>query len=256
MPPGFSYNASMQGTWNRVEIAGKPADVYQLAAGTRPRFGILFLHGSSMQTLRDRPVFTRLFDELRLGCICPLGQNSWWADRIHIEFDARVTTERFVLDKVLPDFGVRWGLVPRAVGLLGVNMGGQGALRLAFKHPDQFPAVAGIASAIEYHQLFDQGTSLDAMYDSKEQCRQDTVLLHIHPSRFPPHIFFCSDPDDELWHRGNDRLHEKLSALGVTHQCDLRTQAGGDSWEYHEHMADRALRFLYAGLDHESRRLL
>ena len=70
------------------------------------------------------------------------------------------------------------------------------ALRLAFKHANLFPVVAAIAAAIDYHEIYGQGTPLDTMYDCKEQCRQDTVLLHIHPSHYPPHLFFCIDADD------------------------------------------------------------
>ena len=64
--------------------------------------------------------------------------------------------------------------------------------------------------------------------------------MHVHPGRFPPHLFFCSDPDDP-WHRGADRLHEKLAALGVEHECDLETRAGGHSWQYFNHLAERAV---------------
>jgi S-formylglutathione hydrolase len=94
------------------------------------------------------------------------------------------------------------------------------------------------------------------MYNSKEQCRQDTALMHVPPFNPPPHIFFCIDPDDRQWYRGNDRLHEKLSALGVPHEIDLTTRAGGHSWDYFNHMAERTIRFVHAGLEHESRRLL
>jgi S-formylglutathione hydrolase len=59
-----------------------------------------------------------------------------------------------------------------------------------------------------------------------------------------------------MWHRGNDRLHEKLSALGVPHTIDFETQAGGHTWPYFERMADPALRFLVESLEKESRRLL
>jgi S-formylglutathione hydrolase FrmB len=79
--------------------------------------------------------------------------------------------------------------------------------------------------------------------------------MHVHPSRHPPHLFFCSDPDDP-WHRGNERLREKLVALGVEHECDLETRAGGHSWQYFNHLADRAVRFLHSGLEQQSRRLL
>ncbi len=129
-------------------------------------------------------------------------------------------------------------------------------MRLAFKHARRFPVVAAIAPALEYHQLYGQGTPIDEMYDSKEQCRQDTAILHVPPHDYPPHIFFCTDPDDADWYRGADRLHEKLNALGVPHECDLATRRGGHSWNYYEGMAERAVRFLEKGLEQESRRLL
>jgi S-formylglutathione hydrolase len=241
-------------TWSRADIAGKPADIYDPPGA--PRFGVLYLHGIGLETLASADTFTRLFAELRLACVCPHGQRSWWADRICAEFDPKVTPERYLLDAVLPFFAQRWGLHPRAIGLLGISMGGQGALRLAFKHPDTFPVVAAISPAIEFHERYNEGSPLDDMYDSKEQCRQDTAPMHIHPSHFPPHIFYCIDPTDAAWYRGNDRLHEKLAALGVQHQLDMATRAGGHSWDYFNHMAERVVRFVHAGLEHESRRLL
>jgi esterase/lipase superfamily enzyme len=245
----------MNAAWSRLDIGGKPADVYDLPDAMKPRFGILYLHGAGLETLVDRPAFTRLFDELKLVCICPHGQRSWWADRICAEFDLQTTAERHLLQSVVPFFAQRWSLAPRGIGLLGISMGGQGALRIAFKYPDTFPVVAAITPAIEYHELYGQGTPLDDMYDSKEQCRQDTAPMHLHPSHYPPHIFYAIDPDD-AWLRGSDRLHEKMSALGVPHEIDLTTRAGGHSWDYFNHLAERAMHFVHQGLEQESRRLL
>jgi S-formylglutathione hydrolase len=176
-------------------------------------------------------------------------------DRICPEFDEVISPERYLLSSVLPEFDIRWGLKPPAIGLLGYEMGGQGALRLAFKYPDRFPAVAAVTPAIEYHEWYYRDTPIMDMYTSKEQCRQDTAPMHIHPTNFPPHIYFCCDPAEREWFRGTDRLHEKLAALGITHQCDLETSASG-GWGYFEKMVEPALRFLSAGLDKESRRLL
>jgi S-formylglutathione hydrolase len=245
----------MSGQWEEVVIGGKQADLYEPPGLARPRFGVLHLHGVGLETLRDRPAFTQLFDELHIVCLCPHGQRSWWGDRICPEFDPGITPEKYLLTQVLPYFQERWQLAPRAIGLEGISMGGQGALRLAFKYPNLIPVVAGISSALDYHEWYGQGTPLDDMYDSKEQGRQDTALMHIHPSQYPPHIFFAIDPEDP-WYRGNDRLHEKLNALGIPHEADLTTRAGGHSWEYFNHMADRAVRFLHRGLEQESRRLL
>src|SRR6516225_4695671 len=121
----------MNGTWQTIDIAGKPADVYALPGGVRPRFGVLYLHPVGLETLVGNTAFTRLFNELRLACVCPHGQRSWWADRVCPEFDPSLTAERYLLDHVLPFFQATWGLTPPAVGLLGISMGGQGALRLA-----------------------------------------------------------------------------------------------------------------------------
>src|SRR6266536_1603074 len=84
----------MNGAWTNLDLAGKTADVYDLPAGQKPRYGVLHLHGLARQTLRDRPVFTRLFDELGLVCICPHGQRSWWTDRVCPEFDPKLTAEQ------------------------------------------------------------------------------------------------------------------------------------------------------------------
>jgi len=50
--------------------------------------------------------------------------------------------------------------------------------------------VAAISAAIEYHELYGQGTTIDEMYDSMEQCRQDSAILHVHPSN--PRLTFFS----------------------------------------------------------------
>jgi S-formylglutathione hydrolase len=243
----------MNGTWTTTDIAGHPADMYEPA--NRPRLAVLFLHDLDGQTLRGRTAFTRPFDELGLGCVCPHGGASWWVDRPTPAFAGPLTPERYLLDSVVPYFRERWGIEPRGIGLLGVGMGGQGALRLAFKHPALFAVVAGIASAIDYYELYGRGTPLDDTYDSKEQCRQDTAPLHVHPSNYPPHIFFAVDPDDP-WLRGNDRLHEKLGALGIAHEIDFTTRAGGHSWDYFDRVAERALCLIHSGLVQQGRRLL
>jgi S-formylglutathione hydrolase len=217
---------------------------------------VLFLHPVGLETLVNNATYSRLFDQFKLVCVSPHGGRCWWADKACSEFDPVVTPEQHLLQHVLPFFHERWQLVPRSIGLLGISMGGQGALRLAFKHPQLFPVAAAISSAIEYQELYGEGSPIDVMYDSKEQCRQDTALMHVPPFNPPPQLFFCIDPADVRWYRGNDRLHEKLSALGVAHTCDLTTQAGGHSWQYFDHMAEPALRFLYSGLEQESRRLL
>jgi pimeloyl-ACP methyl ester carboxylesterase len=244
----------MNGMWTQETIAGKIADVFTPAA--TPRFAVFFLHGIGLETLRGNAVYTNIFQKRNLACVSPHGQRSWWLDRVCPEYDPVVSPEKHLLESVVPFSRERWKLGPRALGVFGISMGGQGALRLALRHPQVFPAAAGITSAIDFHEAYGRDTPLDDMFTSKEQCRQDTALMHIHPHDWPPHLFFCIDPLDSDWLRGNDRLHEKLSALGVPHTFDFTTSAGGHTWDYFHHMAEPTLRFLAEGLEKESRRLL
>jgi S-formylglutathione hydrolase FrmB len=246
----------MTSDWIQETIAEHAVDIYVPSEVGRPGYALLFLHGVGQETLVGCDAFTRVFDQLGVPCISPIGKWSWWSDRLDATFDPKLSAEQHLLQNVLPFVRERFRLQDRRVGLFGISMGGQGALRLGFKYPQVFPVVAGISPAIEYQEYHGQGLTLDAMYASKEHCRQDTAPMHIHPNDYPPHIFFCIDPNDAEWYRGNDRLHEKLQALGIAHECDLTTEAGGHSWQYFNHMAERTVRFVYDGLVAESRRLL
>lgn len=245
----------MSGHWSKVDIAGKTAEVFEPSAG-KARFALIYLHGVGQESLREKERYAELLERHSLGCIVPQGGYTWWSDKLLKEYDPSRSAEGYVLNDVVLFAQQRWNLAERAIGLFGISMGGQGALRMAFKYPARFPVVAGISPAIDHYLLLGQGLSLDEMYDSKEQCRQDSVTLNVHPIEYPRHIFFCCDPDDADWHRGVDRLHEKLSALGIAHQCDLTTRAGGHNWEYYNAIGDRVFQFLRDGLEQESRRLL
>ena len=108
----------------------------------------------------------------------------------------------------------RWG-VPH-VALVGVSVAGHAALRLAFRQAGRFPVVATENAAIDLHDYHGTGTPLDGLYDSREACRQDSALLTIRPFRTPPHVAFACRPEHPHY-RGNDRLREKLNAVGVAH---------------------------------------
>jgi pimeloyl-ACP methyl ester carboxylesterase len=202
------------------------------------------LHDQSGESPKGNPALTHSLQELALACVCPRGSQCWWADRICAAFDPRQTPEQHVLAQVIPWMQHVWGLRDSEVALAGIGMGGQGALRIAFQHPDRFPIVAALDAAIDHHELYGEGTPLDAMYPSREHCRQDTATLHIDPARQPGHIWFGVDLGSR-WFRGNDRLHEKLAALGVAH-----------TFETSEATVESMLRFIVTALERESRRLL
>lgn len=234
-------------------MAGKTCDVY-VPAGPGP-YVLLHLHGVALETLAGNAVWTALLEQHGLVAVCPHGGRSWWANRICREFDEQLTAEQHLLQNVLPFIREAWGVEPPKIGLTGISMGGQGALRLALKYPSRLPVVAAISAAIDYHHGYGRGTTIDEMYPDQEAVRQDTVLLHVHPLNSPRHIFFAIDPADREWLDGNRRLHEKLSAIGIAHQYDFDTTTGGHSWEYFNGMASRVIEFVCRGLEKERLRV-
>jgi pimeloyl-ACP methyl ester carboxylesterase len=244
------------GTWSEEVVGGHPCDVFEPARASAQGFVVLYLHGVHLLRLVDNAVFTAELDRHGLRAVAPMTRRSWWTDRICAEFDPQLTAERHVLANVLPYILERWGVGPPRIGLLGTSMGGQGALRFAYKYPARFPVAAAISPAIDYYLRFDDGDeTLPLMYRDAEAARQDTAILHVHPLNWPRHQFFCCDPADERWFDSADRLRMKLYSLGVPHECDLETTGGGHGYEYYNHMAPRAVAFIVERLEQEVRRI-
>ena len=246
------------GNWSVEQVAGHPCDVFEPSKRSPHGYVVLYLHGVHQHRLNDKPAFIQEFEQHGLPVIAPRTKRSWWSDRICAEFDAAISAEQHVLTNVLPYIEQRWQSQPPQIGLLGTSMGGQGALRFAYKFPDTFPVVAAISPAIDYQKRMEcpaDEEPLFDMYDDPEQCRQDTALLHIHPLNWPRHQFFCCDPQDYPWADSADRLRMKLHSLGVPFEADLETVGGGHGFGYYSQMAARALQFLVQALDRERLRV-
>lgn len=243
------------GQWQQVEIGGKSADVFFPAKRGLENYAVLFLHGHGLMTLKDNAIYTGQLERLGLACVCPSGRRSWWGDRICCEFDQHISPTAYLRQDVLPWMAEHCQSAPPAIALLGVSMGGQGALRLAYRFPEQFPIVAALAPAVDFQIWHGRGFPLDEMYDTAEAARQDTATLLLHPLNWPRHQLLMCDPDDAEWFEGTERLASKLYSTGIPFEKDLTTQHGGHSWDYFNHIAARVMEFLVERLDQERRRL-
>lgn len=243
--------------WQEITLAGHPCDVYDPPELNQHGYVLMYLHGVHLALLRDKQPFIDQFDKHGLPVIAPMTRRSWWTDRICNEFDPTLTAEQHVLTNVLSYISERWSAAPPTIGLLGTSMGGQGALRLAYKHPETFPVVAAISPAVDYQTRYYEGDeTIPQMYPDPEAVRQDTATLHIHPLNWPRHQFFCCCPTDLRWHESADRLRMKLYSLGVPHEVDLDTEGGGHGFTYYNLMAERAVGFIAQRLEKERLRVV
>ena len=245
------------GKWSEIQIGGHSCDVFEPASASPFGYVILYLHGVHMSRLVDQPRFEQAFDVHGVKILAPQVGRSWWTDKICTEFDQEITAERYVLKNILPWIASKWTAIPPQIGLLGTSMGGQGALRFAFKYPDTFPVVAALSPAIDYQTRWHEGDeTLPEMYPDMEAVRQDTATLHLHPLHWPRNIWFCCDPLDDRWLESCQRLQMKLDALGIPHRCDLETEGGGHGFKYYSKMADVAVEYIAKHLEQERLRIL
>lgn len=198
--------------------------------------------------LSGNPVFSRLLHDHNLIVVCPDGGRSWWLDVASPEFEPGTTPQQWLLDMVLSGIQEQFGIAPPRIALLGVSMGAQGVLQLAYRYAGRFPVVAAIAPAVDFYQLHGSGLVLDQMFPDAESARQSSVVLNLNPLSWPRHQFFCCDPRDQEWFDGAARLGMKLSSSGILHERDLETSHGGHSWDYFNHMAPRAVAHIVKGL--------
>src|SRR5690348_4280973 len=114
------------GGWSEIKVAGHICHVFEPARPSPHGYVVIYLHCSRMGKLRAYPSFHAEFERHGLRVIAPATGRSWWTDRIWPTFDATISAERYVLDRVVPHVAERWGSRPPQIALLGVSMGGQG----------------------------------------------------------------------------------------------------------------------------------
>lgn len=245
------------GNWQEITVDGHTCDIFEPRVRNEHGYVAIYLHGVHLGRLRHSPAFVTELEKRGLPCVAPNTERSWWTDRICEEFDLRISAQDYLLKHVLPFIEQQYGVKTPRIALFGTSMGGQGALRFAYRFPDIFPIVAGVSPAIDYQMRMrdDAEDNLWQMYDSPEQARQDTATLHIHPLNWPRNQFFCCCPEDTSWWESADRLRMKLQSLGVPHTCDLETCGGGHGFGYYSLMAPKVVDFLWEALEKERRRV-
>lgn len=244
-------------TPSEIAVAGHLCQIYEPAQRNPHGWSVVFLHDIDVAGLQGRAAYLAQFARHGLPCIAPISGRSWWTERVWPGFDPVVSAERFVIDHVLDRAAELWNSRPPQMALLGIGMGGQGALRLSFKYPNRLPIVAAVSPAIDFQLAYydEDEQALPAIYAEPEAARQDTATLHVHPLNWPRNLWFACDPADDRWYGSAERLKMKLSALGIPHDADLETSAAGPSTAYADLMAAQAVDYLVGRLERERLRV-
>lgn len=231
----------MVDSWETVELTGHDIDVFTPAEARKDAALLLLMSGE--QRAAESQALAKVLRQLQLPVISPRDTNCWWLDRVETTFDESLEPLTFLNDSVLPFLAERFGVAPPGVKLLGNEVGGQGVLQLAFRRPREFPAVAAINGAIDFHEIHGMGSSIDELFPNREAARQQTATLRLHPAAWPRRMMLIADRES-YWFGGSDRLDMKLRSMGIPIETEFEATTDGDGWKFFEEQVERAISFL------------
>jgi S-formylglutathione hydrolase len=175
--------------------------------------------------------------------VCPNGgRTSMYFNRKDQRWEDLITVD--LLAHLTATYRVSESRDQRAI--LGVSMGGMGALRIAFTQPELFCSVGAHSAAVfpedpaqlpERLQQYANRLGLDEVFGNpieKEPWQKANPLclaLALDPKQLRGlRIYFDAGTDDRYgFAQGNELLHEALDKKGIEHQFRL-IQGGGHSW--------------------------
>src|SRR5580765_8556548 len=229
---------------------------YDAGATQKPprRYPVLyFLHGlgDNEQTLFNTGGWT-LLDDLRrqhkMGdflIVAPEGRRSFYINSA----DGSVRYSDFFLQEFLPHIESKYRIRPGRAGraLSGISMGGYGALRFAFAHPELFSAASAQSAALitESPRTLDSASNTGAPLAGVLAPVFGKPIIVAHWNENSPFLlakrnalalrkmsiyFNCGQDDNYGFEKGAAALHDELQKEGVKH-------------EYHAYPGDHSLTY-------------
>jgi S-formylglutathione hydrolase len=243
--------------WTTIEIAGVDCEVL---APCDPQGCVVWLPESEPISPQQRPQAVAAAVAHHLVVVAPRVSYCWWAGRRTHPLGSAESAADWVRHELRRWLAEQMTIASPAIALVGIESGGQGALRLSYWFPNDFPIAAAVRPAIDYHRLLEDEPrhslariTLRELYGDSETARQDTATLHIHPLNWPRNQWFACPPGDRWWD-GCDRLRMKLVSLGVMHTCDLDSPPGSTS-DYDNATLARAIDYAAERIATERRRV-
>ena len=197
-----------------------------------------------------------LWDRRQIGdfiLVTPAGYASFFMN----SYDGRFRYDDFFLQEFMPWIEHRYRVAARreSRGLGGISMGGYGALRMAFLHPQLFGSVSAHSPALmerlpaisvgnspESGRLQILGNVFGSPPDRSFWDRNNPLNIARTAEFAGMKIYFdCGSEDDYGFEAGAQALHNVLVSRHISHEFHL--YPGGHNWGYFSKHLPDSLRF-------------
>ena len=237
LPPGYAQDANRR----------YPVLYYFHGLGDNEQ---MFVRSGGFDLIED------LRDRRQLGdfiIVSPAGYASFFMN----SHDARFRYDDFFLQEFMPLIENRYRIAARreSRGIGGISMGGYGALRMAFLHPQLFGSVSAHSAALmerlpmvslgnspESGRLRLLGDVFGSPPDRVFWDRNNPLRIAASAELAGMKIYFdCGSADDYGFEAGAQALHNALVSRRVAHE--FHVYPGGHNWSYFAAHLPDSLRF-------------
>jgi S-formylglutathione hydrolase FrmB len=262
----------------RTDALAEPTHVRILLptdyAETRRRYPVVYLlHGAAddYRSWVDKGNADELTAELPVIVVMPDGgQGGFYSDWYNHGDGGPPQWETYHIEQLLPWVDAHYRTVPDRGGraVVGLSMGGFGAMSYAARHPDLFTSVASFSGAVDTNTAPIEGSPLDGgtpgstwgprpteevrwrahnPWDLAGNLRGLQVTLRTG-NGLPGGDYGGGDPVETACWRMSSSMHERLDSLDVPHVWD-DYGPGSHTWPYWERDLRRTLPDLMAAFE-------
>ena len=179
-----------------------------------------------------RPDLGELADAYGMIFVMPSGMDSWYWDST---VNPNMKMESFFTEYLVPYIDINYPTDVRAENrsIMGLSMGGHGALWLALRHPDIWKNVgstSGGVNILPFPERWKMKNNLGSYESNKEVWENHTVINLVPTLNAGDNniIFDCGSGD--FFAEVNSQLHNKLLEAKIPH--DYISRPGTHSYQY------------------------
>lgn len=232
-----------------------PVDYDKLASQSN-RYPVLFLlHGLAghYDNWTARTKLANYAAQYSMIIVTPEGNNGWYTDSITVPADKY---ETYFFDELIPDVQRRYRTIEtrEGRGIVGLSMGGYGALKFGVKHPETFAFAGSMSGALgaaswtesDLRGLESIWRTLAPIFGHEDNPMRKANDVHKLYRDFPParlrelpYVYLDCGTEDALL-QSNRSFAEILLERKIPHE--YRQLPGGHSWTYWDAQVQEVLK--------------
>lgn len=197
---------------------------------------IYLLHGHGgdySDWIKKVPGIAAFADQYQLLIVCPDGNiGSWYFDS---PIDSSWRYETYISKELVKFVDQHFKTISNKHGraIMGLSMGGHGALYLCFKHQDIFGAAGSMSGGVNLEPFpnnWDIAKRLGNYTQFPERWNKNSVvnMTGLLKKNVPALLIDCGQ--DDFFYKSNIELHDKLASAKINH--DFISRPGDHNWDY------------------------